>query len=139
MQGVRGGGEIHGRADRGHGSKLCWPRGSPLPRQLEHQVATHGKPRQRQARDAVLIDQILGYGRHILGASRMVESGRLSLSATTVTLIHADYVHAQSRALRGDSKHVLRITGALEAVHHHHGQRFLAVSLPVTMSQNLYS
>ena len=66
----------------------------------------------------------------------MVERWRLGFRATAVALIHAHNIHTQGDSSRGNPQDVLRLAGALEAVHQKNGQSVLPVTLPVTMGQN---
>ena len=87
---------------------------------------------------SILIDQVLGYGSHVLRSAGMVERGSQGFRAATVPLVHADHVHAQGQPLGGNPEHVLGFARTFQAVDHNDGQRVLTLGLPVAMCQNLY-
>ena len=76
MQRVGPGRQIHCRTNCRHSAKLRWTVAAPLPRQLQNQIAAHGKPNQHEARNSIALDQVARHRRHIGGTAGVVKRRR---------------------------------------------------------------
>ncbi len=116
MQRVGGGCEVHGGTDGRDCAKLLRAIASPLSREFEDEVASHRESDQREAGDAVALEDAANHGRHVARQTRVVEGGREVIHAAAVALVHEDDVHAGREPIAGYTQHVLRVRGAFEAV-----------------------
>ena len=115
VESVGAGGQIDGRADRGHGDKRR-PR-APLAGELEHQIAAHGVADEGHTLEAEALGEVADHGAHIGGAAGVIERGRERIGTAAVAHVHADDVHAGGPGARGNALHVAGIGRALESMH----------------------
>jgi len=137
VQRVGRGCQIHRRADCDHGAELRGPLVAPLPCELQHQIAAHGKSDQDESGDAVIFNDVLRHGGHVARKAGVVERGRGGVHATAIALVDEHDVHASVESIPGDSTHVLRIARAFEAVYYDQSQRSAPVRLPMAQAAQL--
>src|SRR6185437_12075071 len=104
MQSIGAGREIDDWADGGNGRERRAV--SPLPCQLEHQVAAHRVAYKRDTLQAMQRRKILDHCAYIRRAARVVESGCERLRIAAVAHVHTDNVHASSPRARSDAADV---------------------------------
>jgi len=138
VQRISGGGQVHCRTNRRHCLQLRRCLASPLARKFQHQVAAHGESNQREAGDAIFLEDVTRHRGDIRRQAGIVECGRALIHAAAVALVHEYDVHVRRQRISRNTRHVLGFGGAFEAVHDDQRECLLSIlRLPVAPAADL--
>ena len=136
MQGVRAGGKVDGRADRGYGAQEG--AGCPTPRPVQAPGCLPSSSPQAPLGAGRIVRHNGAPHADIAGESGVIKRGRQRLRAATGAHIHANDIASGSPGAGGDTLDVAGVRRALEAVNQQQGEpcRSHWIGLPVAMAKH---